>query len=235
MRWLVSISISVASPDFSTATFLTCALPEPTGQRETVIPATASGAGAGTRAAVVVFTETGRMAVGGAAVAGRTDKVGSGVGADGGSGVAAGSADGLAATIVLPSPSFTMTDLLAGKSWNGSGAVRSTTTRVTGGLMVTRPMRTPLTAPLFTVRARSSGPGTASEKSMIRRSGSVTTWVSGMTRWLVWISICRPSPDFTTATWRICAFCAVLAGVRERKKPATRREIQTTLGRRFIA
>ena len=80
-----------------------------------------------------------------------------------------------------------------------------------------------------------AGPGTASEKSMIRRSGSVTTWVSGMTRWLVWISILRPSPDFTTATWRICAFCAVLAGVRDRKKLATRREIQTTLGRGFMA
>src|SRR4029077_6647752 len=132
MRWLVSISISVASPDFKTATFLTCALPEPAGQRETVIPATAAGAGTGLRADVVVFTETGRIADTGAATAGRTDKVGSGAAGAGETaegGARGGSAAGSAATTVLASPSFTMTDLLDGKSWNGSGAFKSTTTR----------------------------------------------------------------------------------------------------------
>src|SRR5215469_15840429 len=62
--------------------------------------------------------------------------------------------------------------------------------------------------------ARSWGPGKACGKSMTSRSGPVTACTSGVTRWLISISISVAPADLRTATCRTWAGPEELTGTR---------------------
>src|SRR4029077_14197310 len=153
-RWLVSISISVAPPTFSTATWRICAVgPEPvragvSNSMGAVFITAGVTRTVGTLAGIPTGAGAGATAFDAAAVT-----AGAGVGGAGGGGAGSATlgeagAGGAAATAEIPlSPIFTMTDLLDGNRRKGWADFRSTTPRVTGGLDVTRPTRTAFTSP----------------------------------------------------------------------------------------
>src|SRR5215469_10977887 len=155
-RWLVSISISVAPPTFNTSTRRTCAAgPDPLRAGESnSMDGLFIAAGATRTAGTLAGIATGAEAEG-AIFAALVVKTGAGVGGGGGGAGAASASLGAGGVLAAaateepptPSPIFTTTDLLEGNKRNDCADFRSTTTRVTGGLDVTRPTRTAFTSP----------------------------------------------------------------------------------------
>src|SRR5262249_40205534 len=75
---------------------------------------------------------------------------------------------------------FMNTDLPEGNISKSVGAARSTTTRVTGGLLENNPTRTPFIPPRRTAILRNSFAGTKLLKSNAIRSGPATTRATGV-------------------------------------------------------